>query len=206
MSQSNVRVADYVDGFNLYNGMHDARRRRGLWLDLESLLRSLLRGGQELTAVHYFTAMVQGQGRQRQQTYLKALEEHCKVTHLHVGRFQAKSVNCRQCGHTRVSYEEKESDVSLAVQLVEDAAIDAFDHALIVSGDSDMAPAIRSVRRIAPSKRLVAVFPPKRSSVTLKGAVDATLNIFDKVPERHQLPEKIQAADGTVVERPVHWH
>lgn len=206
MSQSIVRVAAYVDGFNLYNGMHDARQRRGLWLDLESLLRSLLRGNQALTAVHYFTALVQGQGRQRQETYLKALEGHCRITQLHVGRFQAKRLNCRQCGHTRVSHEEKESDVSLAVQLVEDAAVDAFDQALIVSGDSDMAPAIRSVRRIAPSKRLVAVFPPRRSSVTLKGAVDATLNIFDKVPERHQLPDKVQAADGTFFERPHHWH
>jgi uncharacterized LabA/DUF88 family protein len=206
LSQSKVRVAAYVDGFNLYNGMHDARRRRGLWLNLESLLRSLLRGGQELTAVHYFTALVQGQGRQRQETYLKALEEHCGITRLHVGRFQVKSLSCRQCGHTRVSHEEKESDVSLAVQLVEDAALDAFDHALIVSGDSDMTPAIRSVRRITPSKRLVAVFPPRRSSVTLQGAVHATLNIFDKVPERHQLPEKILAADGTILERPHHWH
>lgn len=76
----------------------------------------------------------------------------------------------------------------------------------IVSGDSDMTPAIRSVRRITPSKCLVAVFPPRRSSVTLQGAVHATLNIFDKVPERHQLPEKILAADGTILERPHHWH
>ena len=107
VSQSIVRVTAYVDGFNLYNGMHDARRRRGLWLNLESLLNSLLRPGQELTAVHYFTALVQGQGRQRQDKYLKALETHCRATKLHAGRFQEKRLNCRNCGHTRISHEEK---------------------------------------------------------------------------------------------------
>ncbi|MBB2942363.1 uncharacterized LabA/DUF88 family protein [Actinoplanes lutulentus] len=205
MSQTNVRVAAYVDGFNLYNGMHDARRRRSLWLNMESLLGSFLGVNQELAVVHYFTALVQGQSRHHQVTYLDALAAHCPITELHVGRFQAKQLQCRNCHHTRTSYEEKESDVSLAVQLVEDAALDVFDHALIVSGDSDMAPAIRSVRRIAPHKRLVAVFPPRRSSVTLKNTVDATLQIYDRVPERHLLPDNVKAVDGTTFNRPSHW-
>ncbi|GLY04716.1 NYN domain-containing protein [Actinoplanes sp. NBRC 101535] len=205
MSQAIVKVAAYVDGFNLYNGMHDARGRRSLWLNMESLLGSLLRADQELSVVHYFTALVQGPSRQHQQTYLDALRAHCASTRLHVGRFQSKQMRCRDCGHSWISYEEKESDVSLAVQIVEDAAVNVFDHALIVSGDSDMAPAIRSVRRIAPDKRLVAVFPPKRSSVTLKQAADSTLQIYDKVPERHLLPDIIKTIDGTVVNRPGHW-
>ena len=158
-----------------------------------------------LTKVHYFTALVQGPGHQHQLTYLDALAAHCKLTSLHVGRFQSKRLQCRSCGHTRISYEEKESDVSLAVQLVEDAAVDLFDHALVVSGDSDMTPAIKSVRRIASQKRLVAVFPPRRSSVTLGHAVDATLQIFDRVPERHLLPDTVKADDGTALNRPSHW-
>ncbi len=205
MSQTNVRVAAYVDGFNLYNGMHDARRRRSLWLNMESLLASFLGDNQDLVAVHYFTALVQGPSRQHQQTYLGALAAHCDVTQLHVGRFQAKRLQCRNCSHTRVSYEEKESDVSLAVQMVEDTASDVFDQAFIVSGDSDMAPAIRSVRRMTPHKRLIAVFPPRRSSVTLRNAVDATLQIYDRVPERHLLPEEVKAGDGTTFHRPSHW-
>ena len=88
---------------------------------------------------------------------------------------------------------------------MEDAALNEFDHALIVSGDSDMTPAIRSVRRIAPGKRLVAVFPPRRSSITLKDAVDATLTIFDKMPERHLLPDTVMARDGAFLVRPPRW-
>jgi hypothetical protein len=74
--------------------------------------------------------------------------------------------------------EEKEFDVSLAVQLVEDAAGGVFDQALIVSGDSDMAPAVHAVRRLRPDARLVALFPPRRSSHQLEVLADATLRIF----------------------------
>ena len=34
-------VIAYVDGFNLYHGLHDKYRRRYLWLDLEHLVRRL---------------------------------------------------------------------------------------------------------------------------------------------------------------------
>lgn len=201
-----VRVAAYVDGFNLYNGMHDARGRRGLWLNLESLLASLLRPNQQLVVVHYFTALVIGPGQPHQQTYLDALASYCSVTKLHVGRFQQKSVRCRSCGSSWTSYEEKESDVSLAVQLLEDAARNIFDQALIVSGDSDMKPAVDAVRRISPEKRLVAVFPPRRSSVVLEQATDARLRIFDKHPERHLLPQVVTTANGQPLKRPPRWY
>lgn len=200
-----VPVAAYVDGFNLYNGMHDARGRRGLWLDLESLLGSFLSANQKLVAVHYFTALVKGSGQERQQTYLDALQAHGGVTRTHVGRFQRKSIKCRKCQQSFESHEEKESDVSFGVQMVEDAAQGVCQQALIVSGDSDMMPAIRSVRRISPGTRIVAVFPPRRSSYDLQQSADATLHIWDKVPERHQLPNTVSFPTGTTVTRPSYW-
>src|SRR6266536_636756 len=40
-----VRVAAYVDGFNLYFGLKAKYGRRYLWLDLQALAASLLRPG-----------------------------------------------------------------------------------------------------------------------------------------------------------------
>jgi hypothetical protein len=37
------RVAVFVDGFNLYHGMHEAFGRKYLWLDLQALSLSLLK-------------------------------------------------------------------------------------------------------------------------------------------------------------------
>ena len=40
------RVVAYVDGFNLYFGLKAVYGRRYHWLDLQALVRSLLRPGQ----------------------------------------------------------------------------------------------------------------------------------------------------------------
>lgn len=68
-----------------------------------------------------------------------------------------------------------------------------------------MIPAVRSVRRTAPRKRLVAVFPPKWSSVELQGAADATLRIYPRVPRAHQLPRTVVDPVGNSFTRPQHW-
>lgn len=155
--------------------------------------------------VHYFTALVHGGGEARQEIYLAALQAHTGLVTTHVGRFQSKSFKCRHCRQQYQGLEEKESDVSLAVQIVEDCAGNLFDTAFIVSGDSDMIPAVRSVRRMAPASRLVAVFPPKRSSVALQAAADATLRIFPRVPRAHQLPSVVTQRDGSALSRPSQW-
>ena len=49
------RLIVYVDGFNLYHGMHDEARCRLLWLDPVRLVR-LLRPKDDLQVVRYFTA------------------------------------------------------------------------------------------------------------------------------------------------------
>ena len=51
-----IRVITYIDGFNLYFGLKDSGYRRYYWLDVERLAENILRPGQELLAVKYFTA------------------------------------------------------------------------------------------------------------------------------------------------------
>lgn len=73
-SRPTERVAAHIDGFSLYFGIRREGRRH-LWLDLEALMRSLLKPRQRLVAVRYFTAMVRDDpaAEQRQKTYLNAL-------------------------------------------------------------------------------------------------------------------------------------
>jgi len=72
------RVIAYIDGFNLYFGMKQARFKRHFWLDVAALARSLLKPGQQLMATHYFSARIRDNGRntadqKRQNDYLEAL-------------------------------------------------------------------------------------------------------------------------------------
>lgn len=144
-------VIAYVDGFNLYHGLHQAYGRRFLWLDLQHLVHRV-RPHDQILAVRYFTAEVKDDpnGLARQRTYLAALKAYCTKVEVVLGRYQTKTMTCRQCGSAWTSYEEKETDVNIAVALVADAAASASDIALIVSADSDLCPAIRTSRSLNP--------------------------------------------------------
>ena len=138
------RVAAYIDGFNLYFGLRQSGWRRYYWLDLPAMVTSLLKPGQQLVATHYFTARICANGSnaedaKRQNNYIDALL-------------------------TRPDYEEKMTDVNIAVQLLSDAFDDRFDTAIIVSGDSDLTTPIQRVRERFPTKRLIVAFPPNRHS------------------------------------------
>lgn len=202
-----TRVAVYVDGFNLYFGLKDKYRRRYLWLDLQTLAASLLRPGQTLTQVTYFTAHVRDQpeSHQRQSDYLDALAVHCPLVTVVDGRFQAKDRRCRGCGDTWVVFEEKETDVNIAVALLEDAVLDRYDMALLLSADSDLCPAVRAAKRLRPDKRIIAAFPPGRHSADLKRAVDGFLSIGRDKVSRAQLPVTLTADSGVVLRRPKYW-
>src|SRR5216683_3969676 len=196
-----VRVAAYVDGFNLYFGLKAMRGRKYLWLDVQALAVSLLRPGQTLEQVSYFTARVRNDpdGKQRQSAYLDALAAHSNLVAIIDGRFQEKDRRCWQCGTMWTVYEEKETDVNIAVTLVEDAVRDRYDTALLISADSDLCPAIRSMKRLCPEKRIVAAFPPRRHSVDLRGAVDGYLFIGDDKIRQSQLPGEIVTAGGIIL-------
>jgi len=202
------RVRVYVDGFNLYYGMHSAFGRQFLWLDLEALATSMLLPGERLDRLSYFTTRVVNDpaGEQRQDTYLQALAARATCLTAVEGRFQRKTRRCRSCGTVGLSHEEKETDVSLAVALVEDAARAAYDRALILSGDSDLCPAVRAAKRLQPARGIVAVFPPRRRSDPLRVAADGVLHVDRVMLGRAQLPPKVVNADGIVLERPGYWN
>ena len=48
------------------------------------------------------------------------------------------------------------------MQLVSDALSDRFERAIIISADSDLAPAIRLVKQSAPMKEIFVAAPPGR--------------------------------------------
>lgn len=198
------RVAVFVDGFNLYYGLHEHSGRKHLWLDLNGLSTSLLKPDQRLVGVNYFTARRRNdrEGAARQGLYIGAL----KATGVRVveGRFQEKTHTCRTCEKSWRSYEEKESDVNLCVALMEAAREHHFDTALIVSGDSDMAPGVRAVRRMNHGLRMIAVFPPKRFSAELKSVVDASFHLGAAKIRQAQLPDEVVGED-VVYQRPAYW-
>lgn len=195
----NVRVAVYVDGFNLYHALDDLGEEHLKWLDLWSLSNKLLRPNETLHDVKYFTAYAtwRPQSYRRHERYVAALTVQ-GVTPI-IGRFKAKTVRCKAaCRQEYLTHEEKETDVNIGVHLMADALAGRFDRALIISADTDLNAAVTLTRTEAPKTRIDIVAPPKRknrNSAALfeitKGKVRASL-----------LPAEIELPDGKKVLRP----
>ena len=189
------RVAFYIDGFNLYYGLTSRGWRRYLWLDQRHLAENLSRNHQILSFIRYFTARVFPEPNDpdkpnRQNTYLEALATLPDV-HIHEGYFLPKRGSCARCGSTWTTYEEKMSDVNLAVELLGDAQDNSFDLAIVVSADSDLASPIETVLQRFPTKRVIVAFPPDRHSVKLRQVASAWFPIGRKKIQDSQLPEQV---------------
>ena len=204
---STQRLIVYVDGFNLYHGMRDKHGRTTLWLDLVTLSQAL-RPAQELVAVRYFTARVSNnpQSQARQEHYVSALSAlHGEKFGITWGRYQAKNVECRECGAEYLKFEEKETDVNIAISLVSDAALNLMDTALIISADSDLGPAVRAAKNINPNLFIAAAFPPARFSFELQKLMPSSFQIGYSRLKQNQMPEKFVAENRTF-SRPIEWN
>jgi uncharacterized LabA/DUF88 family protein len=201
------RVMVYVDGMNLYYGLRAKHGRRYLWLDVASLADSLLHSGQRIERINYFTALVRDNlaSQQRQEDYLLALKTQCQHFDVVEGRFQERITLCRGCGTRQRTFEEKETDVNIATAIVRDAGQDGYDMALLISADADLSPAIRVARELAPQKRFITAFPPRRRSDALRRIADGAFTIGDAKIRSTQLPEVVALPGGGTVRRPGYW-
>ena len=165
---STERVIAYIDGYNLYIGLLDARLHTSRWLDLRGVCTSLLKPDQRLDLVRYFTTSVRNDpgAAKRQAVFIDALRATGGIE-IDFGLFLSKTVACRWCKKEWTKNGEKRTDVNIAVRLLNDAHDDRFDMAMVISGDSDLVPIVESVRQRYPRKRVIVVSPPKRWSTDL---------------------------------------
>ena len=188
------RVAVFIDGFNLYHAIDNLRFPELKWVDLRSLSRVFINTSvEQLEDVFYFSAYaghVSQAAQERQKRYLKALELTGIKTVL--GHFKEKDRKCPSCSHRWIGHEEKETDVNIALHLLYLAFRDSFDRALVISNDSDLAPAIQMVRKSFPKKRITTVAPPNyyHSNLLIKVSSDKARIRIEHL-ERCLLPEVI---------------
>lgn len=165
------RTIAYIDGFNLYHSIveeaKDLNEPALKWVNLWSLSASLLSSHEKLEAVRYFSAYAthRPESYKRHRLYVKRLKEAGVIPHM--AHFKKKSRKCFACKNTWTSYEEKESDVHLALKLFEDAVDDNFDTALIFSADSDLVPALATVKQRFPEKKVVVIVTRRRRPTAL---------------------------------------
>ena len=208
-----MRTNVYVDGFNLYYGALKGSPYK--WLDLLKLFQIALRPQHQILAIKFFTARVSvtpadPSKPQRQDTYLRALQRYRPEVEVYFGHFLSHNVRlplaaptARQRTVEVIRTEEKASDVNLAVHLLNDSWLNAYDCAIVVTNDSDIAEAMRLVKQYH-RKRIGLATPGNRHpSRQLMAHADFSLRIRNKtLLQQSQLPDPVP---GTTIRKPATW-
>jgi uncharacterized LabA/DUF88 family protein len=212
-----MRTYIYIDGFNFYYGaVKDTPYK---WLDFKKLFESLLAPAHQILSIKYFTAIVTGKldpGQPiRQKTFIRALKKFIPEISVYYGKFLSHNVfkplaypidqNTfgKQIKFANViKTEEKGSDVNIAVHLLNDAWLDQYDCAVIVSNDSDLAESLRLVKE--KHKKKIGLITPGKThpSRELLKYADFTKRIRKGVLGASQLPDPIP---GTTIHKPKVW-
>lgn len=207
-----MRTIIYIDGFNFY--YKAVKNTPYKWLDFKSLFQKLLNPNNQILEIKYFTALVSGkynpQKPIRQKTYLRALENFIPELNVYYGHFLSHEVYAPLAKPIKnkkkvkiIKTEEKGSDVNLAVHLLNDAWLNEFDCAVIVSNDSDIAEAMNLVKLQHSGKILGLVIPGKgHPSKELMKYADFIKRIRSGLLKLSQLPVQIP---NTNLHKPNEW-
>lgn len=194
---SQIRV--YIDGFNLYHAIDKIGDYRLKWLNFSVLSRDLLREGETLDEVHFFTAVwpYDSQKQKRHRNFIAA-QKACGVF-VHEGKFSKPKRWCERHQRSCPFREEKQTDVGLAIKIVSDAQAGAVNRIILITADSDQIPTAKLVNAMD-GVSLTLAFPPGRSQEA-RELGDLIPDRFELKPQRlkhYMLPRSV-VVDGTTV-------
>ncbi|CAA9343670.1 MAG: hypothetical protein AVDCRST_MAG68-3181 [uncultured Gemmatimonadetes bacterium] len=212
-------VCFLVDGFNVYHSLRQVESLTGhrvRWLDLRKLLgahlqaiRNAMGERVDVSKICYFSALAHHLTTtdrdvvNRHCAYISALES--TGVEVVLSKFKAKDVKCPSCGRQYKRHEEKETDVAIAVKLLDVLARGECDTVVLVTGDTDQIPAIRAAKGLFPRRKIGVGFPFMRHTRELAEVADFAFAIGQKEMERSQFPTEVTLADGTTVHKPSTW-
>nr|VFK34032.1 MAG: NYN domain-containing protein [Candidatus Kentron sp. MB]VFK76205.1 MAG: NYN domain-containing protein [Candidatus Kentron sp. MB] len=183
LGMRSLGVIFLVDGFNLYHSLiqaqkdapKDTKGATAKWLDLKGLCSSFLPSigrisGRRATLEHiyYFSALPTHRDQSKQNRhalYVRCLEATGITVEL--GRFKSKRIWCGKCKKCFTAHEEKETDVAIATRLFEILHLDQAETLVLITGDTDLAPAVRTCKRLFPKKGILFAFPYRRENTEL---------------------------------------
>ncbi|MEK6952533.1 MAG: NYN domain-containing protein [Nanoarchaeota archaeon] len=173
------RVAVFIDGNNFYFGL---RKLYGKNKSLKNFnfeeFSQFLAGENEVVAIYYYNALLdKEQNEEKYESQKEFFERLRKIPHFHLVLCKLLKRNITDTD--KFYYIIKEDDINMAVDMVENAYEDNFDVAILVSGDGDFLPAVRSVKK--KDKFVKNIFFKASSSRNLKDFCDESLELTKKM-------------------------
>lgn len=185
------RAALYVDGFNLYYPIHEAAMPHLKWA-------SLWRIGEIICEPHNATLVKAVLCTAVPSHYPDKRDRH--NTFNAAQRAEGVTVLLGHHMHDGDKWNEKQTDINVALSLMLDAVDDVYDIAILLSADSDQGATARIFKERFPDKRLLAVAPPDRSVPDkVKPYAWKFFSISIATLERCVMKETVQGKTGSIL-------
>lgn len=216
-----MQTAIYIDGFNLYYGCIKGTPYK--WLDVPSFFNKTLANINddfEIVAIKYFTSDVLARftkhpnSKSAQQNYLNALA-YLYPDHLEIikgkydsRKFEAIKYNEPPNVTDKVftwKLEEKLTDVSIAVTIIDDVYFNGIEQIVICSSDTDLIPALSLIRKRFPKVKIGVVIPSRHQNRNASYPCDWYTHVQTEILAVSQLPKIIQKSNRKQIRKPKHW-
>jgi uncharacterized LabA/DUF88 family protein len=219
------KVVFYIDGFNFYYGLHDAaekvdhkpgsnRWKKFYWLDFVKFCSTFLKEDEYLLFVKYFAARPINVGKRERQNLLMGVNKKLNddLFIITYGKYIEKEITClASCKKKFTSLEEKQTDVNIAVSILEDYVTGICDKTVLISADSDLLPPLRTVSKLNKQKggdhKIEVYFPPGRSSSDIQNSEFLTVKKLTSYRSRFNaalMPIEVKLKDGNF-SAPISW-
>ncbi len=227
-----MRTIVYIDGYNFYFGL--LKNTAHKWLDVAALVKHICHIQNpefEIVGVKFFTAPIitrvssRGDKAQHaQQTYHRALSaRYPDSLQIINGYYILEQGNFPEYKHPIVKedkvtvwrLEEKQTDVNIALHLYRDVALQACEQVVLVSGDSDLVPALTFIKQDFPEihrglilprpKPVESIKPTRSGNKTLSDLSHWTRSyVLDEELRKFQFPDKVPTLKKPAI-KPDYW-
>ena len=98
---------------------------------------------------------------------------------------------------------KKQTDVNIAIRMLKDAYEDKVDRAYLLSHDSDLIPALKSIQSLGVQTMLL--FPPKTQNVDEFKSISFFRKLKNSDYDNAILSNPIELSDGRIMQCPCEW-
>lgn len=213
-----MKVVFFIDGFNLYHAINNRfNNPRYKWIDLRKLAEKFIKNDEEIKSILYFTAYCEWSSdkKNRHKKYITSLSK--KGIQIVLGKF--KRVTKRFTEEMDIisadvpkenlpkklefqTFEEKETDVNLALKIIEYASQNVYDHFYVISGDSDFVPAIKCAKKSYRKIKFTNILPVGGRGRTLGQVCDDQLEMTEDHISNSLLEKKVKISESQTIEMP----
>jgi uncharacterized LabA/DUF88 family protein len=200
------KVIVFIDGFNLYHAINAHRNyHKYKWLNLNKLANLYITKNEKIVEILYFTALATwNQSKVKKHKLFIKANELIGIRTIY-GEFKKRDKYCNLCHKKYQTFEEKQTDVNIAIQLFKLSIENKYDKAIIISGDSDLLPSIGAVRKTFPTKQIGVIIPIGRRAEALKQACDFYMKMKEKHLSTSRFEQRININQNEYLECPPEW-